>query len=872
MAPKPKPRKKTVRRPAPPVKSAPIPAAPDIPEKPGTPWAWTLAFPILVALGAAAFYRFHPALGWGLMAAAALTAWKANAVAPGSLPRWGAFLWASGFILVLWGFSGTLAMTVANPYHPAFVPSHALPAGAAGFILLLGAWGWMRFDPAPNRESWPWMYRLGLLAILVAAAYLRLKTWRDPDFRYWFDYSLSMQEARTAVDFRTERYLIWPFGSRQPVYLYLAAMGYALFPKISSLVLLKGLWALWDLASIWVHYLLGKEVGGRRAGILLAAAMAFSKPMMQICMTAEPPISTTLCIGLMLLFTVRFWKKPDLRHALQWGIAVGFGAYGYNTVRPFLWWIPILVVLFTIYRTRASQSWKIWAFGLGSLLAWSWFFVKFNGFLPKALAVSFLAGPVVSWIFVLSLVALGVRIHRDGKGGDSNTWVAPMLGLAIAALLVAPMVTHPLYAGYIDTYSASNAKHPFYPTGGMTLDYLLGRVLKAYQELFISFSDRGDMAITNEAFFSLQSVPWVFAGFAYALSKPRRINLLLLLTFGIGLIPHLMSLLSHSGRLLGILAPLFLLGALATDLFLRNLKRGGVAHILGILALASYFGWSVRILDYRTYTVMRDNPSCEYTVFTSLRNEKPGTRIYVWDDGNWCSLYALSGMVDNREVFRLSDDGEEVPAPAGQPSPDIAIYFNGTRPEILGRLRREFPLGGSQEIFMANQPPGQKLPAVDCYRIPGSEIKEYSGHGPKPLFVLTVPPPNSWRVLHYGFRNGLGYGTLDKEEWVQGALGPMVKVQPMQSVRATGNFEVPRTGIYRFSVNTGNYAVLDVDGKRVLDVRPTYPAVLDQVREIKLGQGRHDVLLRSFLQRGLALPPILVRFPGEKDDHPLGTF
>ena len=873
MAPKARPRNKTARRPASRVKAAPIQAVPIVTEKAEVPLAWTLAFPILVALGTAAFYRFHSVTGWGLMAAAALTAWKADALAPGSCPRWGAFLWISGFISVLWGFTSIHGVIQFNPFHPAYVPSQALPTAAAGFILFLGAQAWMGTKEGPWDRLGSRVSRFWLLAILILAAYLRLKTWRDPDFRYWFDYALSFMEARTAVDFPSERHLIMPFGSRQTFYLYLVALGYWFFPKVSSLVLLKILWDLMDLLSVWVHYLLGREVGGRRVGLLLAAAMAISKPMTQICLTGEPPITTTLCVGVMLLFAVRFWKKPDIRHALQWGVAVGFGAYGYNTVRPFLWWIPIVMILATLNRTRSSWRPGILSFFFGTAVVWSWFFFKFNGFLPKALVDSGLSSPIVSWGLLLLMVGLFFRLRRNARMNEFQLWDAPALALLTAMVVMAPMVTHPLYGAYISGYSPSNLKQPMHPEGGLTASYLADRLFRVFRELFVEFSDRGDMAMPGEAFFSLTSIPWVFAGLAYAFFKPNRVKFLLLATLGVGLIPHLMSLLSHSGRLLGILAPLFLLGALATDHFIRNLKSGGALRLTAYLLLIAYFGWAIQILDYRTYHVIRENPSGAYLIYMETRKLAPHQRAYIWNDDEWCSTYTLSAMTDSREFFSIDDRGVEVPFLDGTTPPDTAVIFNGKNRPVSQRLQQEFPGAKFDETFFPNQDPQKSPPYLIRCTVPGSVIKSVPPHGPKPLLWSREVPTNSWRILQYAHRDGLGYGFIQSEGWIRDPLGPLPAPQPMLATRAEGSITIPLTGIYRFEVHrTGNFAVVDIDGHRLFNLRPTYPDMISQVREIRLTAGRHPIEILSFLQMGLQLSPISIRFPGEKLDRPLGSF
>jgi hypothetical protein len=95
----------------------------------------------------------------------------------------------------------------------------------------------------------------------------------------------------------------------------------------------------------------------------------------------------------------------------------------------------------------------------------------------------------------------------------------------------------------------------------------------------------------------------------------------------------------------------------------------------------------------------------------------------------------------------------------------------------------------------------------------------------------------------------------------------------VETVRADGSIRVPADGKYVFSVAGGNFAVMDVDGKRVLDYRPSFRvASTGQEKKISLKAGEHRVVLWTYLQVGLGLPPVKVRFPGETTERPLGSF
>jgi hypothetical protein len=265
-----------------------------------------------------------------------------------------ALLALGGVLSLLNGLSSLDTMTHWLPKPFPFHADSALPYAAGGFFLLLFAFRWIREEPiGPEHPRWT----LGILGLILAAgAFLRIYPPNGIDPLWSEDYAIMLNEGRTAADISEARPLIFEYCSHQPLMPYLLALGYALIPKISALLLMKIVWALVDGAAIWVHYLLGREVAGRRVGLILAAAFAFSKPGIANCVCHQQIVTTPLALGLSLLFTLRFLRKPDKTHALYWAVAVAFGAYCYTGIHPYLWFSPVAAMVYLLLRPLTAGA------------------------------------------------------------------------------------------------------------------------------------------------------------------------------------------------------------------------------------------------------------------------------------------------------------------------------------------------------------------------------------------------------------------------------------------------------------------------------------------------------------------------------------
>jgi 4-amino-4-deoxy-L-arabinose transferase-like glycosyltransferase len=150
----------------------------------------------------------------------------------------------------------------------------------------------------------------------------------------------------------------WP-----PLFVFVLAM--------TSVVGLKSFFAhrVWcsiiGAAAVTVCGLTGRQIAGRRAGLIAAFLVAVYP---NIWMSDELALSETLTpllVALVLLCAYRFWKKPGLRRILVLGAAEGVAMLGRDELALLvpLVVIPLALAARTQWRTRLA-----WA-GLGTLAA-----------------------------------------------------------------------------------------------------------------------------------------------------------------------------------------------------------------------------------------------------------------------------------------------------------------------------------------------------------------------------------------------------------------------------------------------------------------------------------------------------------------------
>ncbi|HET9869927.1 MAG TPA: hypothetical protein VFR02_05465, partial [bacterium] len=142
-------------------------------------------------------------------------------------------------------------------------------------------------------------------------------------------------------------------------------------------------------------------------------------------------------------------------------------------------------------------------------------------------------------------------------------------------------------------------------------------------------------------------------------------------------------------------------------------------------------------------------------------------------------------------------------------------------------------------------------------KIPAADIPA----GPGKLFGFERVGPGAWIREYFDSAYLLGAGVLDYVEKVDSPYGPVPSAQGGHMLRILGEVSVPAKTTWRLSVTTANYAILKLDGRRVLDLKPN-GRVVSRVRTLTLGPGDHAVDYLVYLRVGNEIPEIKIEGPG----------
>lgn len=713
-----------------------------------------------------------------------------------------------------------------------------------------------------------------LLLVLGLATWLRLCHFGDPYAMYWDDFAISMIDGRGVVDFG-EHHMLFPLGDRQPFYNYLVVLMYYLFPGWNSIVIQNVTWAGIDLAATWMLYLLGKETGGRRVGLIVAAFGAVSKPFLISCLTGQSLIPTSLYIAAALFFTFRVLKTPNLRRFLEWGASIAFGAYCYQTGRPYIWLLVIIVLFLMLLdqRERAAKR-PIWIMGISLAFVWTVAFLYFNNFLPLSKAV------VNGWTLSLVLVGMGIWIYflrmKMAAGRPGYKVLDWGLGVLVAGALMFPILRQADFAAHASALSIFHKDGQLQITGA-ALSQALQKVSITLRTVFITGFDRADMGLPGEGFFDLPSELLVILGLVYFLARPDRMRSFLFVCALFGLIPHVFSTGSdpHSGKLLGVVAPLYLLGAMGVENIFRSLKaRGGNRYgfYLFLLLGLGLVGWGAWGMYQRFYVIIPARATADSLIHKQVRQDSPRCRIFLHPSPFFFSVATQGVLNEGYDVYLLRDNSNAIDVEQGAARKDVLVMLSGNDKVLIERFQKEFPMGRWEETRIYSQQP-QDASFMKRIYIPAGSIPTLDPAAGvlKLLYFHEVPNP-SWRRCLYAHRVGLGMGIIKFEERV---ADPWASIIPgsegLLSARVEGSISIPATGHYTFSAKTGNYVVLTIGGTRVLDSRPRM-RVAEVQRRIHLKAGVYPVVLLTYYQMGLEVPEILVQFPGGVDRRRLGSW
>ncbi len=193
------------------------------------------------------------------------------------------------------------------------------------------------------------LFALGLLCVTLAGAAGRLVLLDSAPPALHFDeavYGLMARQIGPGY---------WPvffsgYTGREPLYMYLMAGIFALFG--STAVTLRLTSALIGIASVPALYLLGRELYGRRAGLLAAAVMAGNYWHLSMSRNGYPNILIPPLECLAVTFLWRGYRDRRLGYMALAGLCVGLVLYTYLAARLF----PVTLVFFALYILAVDRQ------------------------------------------------------------------------------------------------------------------------------------------------------------------------------------------------------------------------------------------------------------------------------------------------------------------------------------------------------------------------------------------------------------------------------------------------------------------------------------------------------------------------------------
>jgi hypothetical protein len=612
-----------------------------------------------------------------------------------------------------------------------------------------------------------------------------------------------------------------------------------------------------DLAAIWAFYLAGKEIGGRRMGIVLMAMGAISKAMITVCRFGYGCDTTVLACSLALLFFLRLLKKPDLSHFIQWGVALGFGAYCYV---PFRVWTPVLLGMVWLWvfsdpRERKGNAYR-WILGFGLIIAWAFLFLYKNYFLP-------VDNPIVQALtgwFGLTVVALGlgysyVQVGRQGVNGEGSKLFGWATGAFLTALIMTILFLHPHYSEHTADISVFGKK--FAPEPGEGWKHFLENIVFSQYLMFGRAGDVARMPALGDCFFDYYVPACGLLGLAYFIARPTWTKASMLVLYPVSLVPFIFSNAPHSFRLVACDAPLLLIGAWGVSrLWLSFTQVGGkMGSIVCALLLILFCGWeadknSQLIHDW----LLQEGP--DTLIGDQAVQLLPGHRVYVAHHHPGFYTGGLDILSDQKGIFRLNDSNTIDLAP-DEKGMDVAVLVAGQDVEHQKAIDQEFPGLTWHDRPMYNQVP-QEVPFLKWVEIPFDRIPADQG-----LIHVRRVSPWSWKRRSYG-RYGLGRGFILYEDRVtrwNDNLPPADIIDWNNAMRVEGDWNVPIAGDYSLAIRTANVMWLRIDGNKDLQISGGEGLKPKSVK-LHLSQGPHHVELVTAFAYEHRVPTVFVTPPG----------
>jgi hypothetical protein len=658
-----------------------------------------------------------------------------------------------------------------------------------------------------------------------------------------------------------DRPILLPYGTREPLFAYFSAALWSLMPHATAIVAMRLACVAVDFLILWSFYLLGKEVGGRRLGLILMVMGTISKTLIQISKINFGFHTDVLACALVVLFLFRLLKNPKLSHFIEWGLALTLGSYIYVAFRL---WTPVLIGglwLWMLWRRPLRPKKRMaWALAFSVMLSWTFAFFCVNRVIPQWGWVQFFSSGGGLWMILAGLGALYVVVGLESRGEE---WVWKWAtGSLLTALLLSPLWMQPGYSAH------PNEMVIFDPRFGLSkweaIQYCLANFWNGFKLLF-SWDDQNPFwnipPMKGDSYMDFFVAAFGLAALASYLARPRLIQTVILGLFFVGYAAFFVTHGAHSNRLMATLLPMYLIAAwgayrLWQAFRLSNLRHGarwGTALLLGIGL------WSLvtnaQILE--KWMNMRWNDTLAQDVLDDPSLAQ--ARVYLVPDPTHFGESGLDLVCEGRDAH-LAIDSNPIDLVEGEKGKDLAAVIWGGDDGAKDKLSKAFPDGTWHEKVSA-----WPVTSLKWIIVPFEKLSQ----NPADYFYVRYKPASFWFRQFYGGL-GLGRGMIQFEDraarWNDPVPTPFL--QGGYVGRITGEWDVNTPGEYEVSFQTANTSQLWVDGREVLEMKRPEGNLLRRT-QLNLSSGKHSIELFTAFNQEHVFPEVLIHSLSGGWDKPL---
>lgn len=754
---------------------------------------------------------------------------------------------------------------------PAGYPLGHLPTFSllvAAFVGMVFLW---RRVPETGIDNWDISSRTARIffwGFMIFGACMRMYRPDQPTGFFWDDHYIITADIRNTLDYN-ERPFLFPSGWREPFFPYLCAFFWAtVIPKAGGVFAVRFGSTVIDLIALWVFYLLGKEIGGRRMGLFLLAFGAVSKTMIEVSMEGNGCDTTILACALSLLFFLRAVKKPDLRHFALWGLALGLGAFTYV---PFRVWVPMILtfmVLFVFYdRKERKWDWTRLVLGPGLWVVWIFMFFYQNSFLSaENPLVHFLTGPffLVPLAGLLGTAYVLAFRKETAKGKAPSKVIGWATGAVVTALVMSPFYLNPHYSSHTSDISVFSKYFTTSREEGWR--HLWENFPFGFRLMWGVVDHVSRLPAIGDSVFDFHVTLFALVGAAYFIARPTWLKGLFVTLFVGSYVPFVLSNGPHTFRLMGNILPFTVVAVWgAYRLYLAILQSGNPVQRNRIAAalFLLFFAWE----GYKNFGLVwywMGQKGTDSVIGDQAEKEIPEYRPYMIRHHPGFYTSAIDILCDNHEIYRMNSTNAVDLAP-GEKRKGLAIMVAGEDKLNQQLVERAFPGLPWKERSIYWQPAGE-TPFLKWMEVPFDHIPK----GETGLFHFREASAGSWRRRCYG-HYGMGRGLILYEDRVSHwneVQPPADCVDWNNSMRVEGDWTVKTGGDYRFTFHTANVLWFFLDGKKVMSVPPR--ASLDPVTyKTSLTPGVHHVELVTSFTWEHKVPVLSVLAPGAAAEVPL---